>query len=482
MDVSNPSPGAPAIGSVALDDLAKDFAALETIIAETRLEDYEPYPWQKEFHDAGKDYPERMLMAANRVGKTESASAEVAYHLTGEYPDWWDGKRFDHPVLVWAGSVSNEASRDIVQKALIGGTGDAMGTGWIPKSKIVGKPAMRQAGVSDVVDTVKIRHRLGGASTLVTKTYEQGWRKWQGTAPHVVWLDEEPEEYRIFTESQTRVLTSKGIIMVTFTPLLGETDLVRYFASAKPGTYLKSATWDDAPHLSQDDKERLRNAYPDHEQESRTLGIPMMGEGKVFTVAESEIKCDPFEFPPHFVHICGIDFGIDHPAAAAWMAWDRDRDIIYVYDCYRRKDETAVYHASAIKTRGDWIPVAWPHDGMNREKSGGVTLADQYRDHGVNMLSMSARYDKDVGGGQPQEPIILDILERMKTGRFKVFSNLNLWFEEFRSYHRKDGRLVSVRDDILKATFYACMMRRYATPKVSRSHRVSVPQGITSRY
>lgn len=438
-------------------------------------------PWQWDFHINGVDHQERMLMAANRVGKTECAAAETAMHLTGDYPDWWEGKRFTKPVLVWTGSPTNETSRDIVQKALVGGTGEELGTGWIPGEKIIGKPSMRQAGVSDVIDTIKIRHKSGGVSRVILKTYEQGWRKWQGTEPDVVWLDEEPEDYKIYTEALTRLLTSRGIMMVTFTPLLGETALVAHYTDPQAkGIFLETATWEDAPHLNEEDKQRLKDSYPDYEVQSRTAGVPMMGEGRVFTVSEDEIKCEPFEIPNYYARICGIDFGIDHPAAGVWIAWDRDRDIIFVYDCYRQKGETAIYHSGAIKQRGGWIPVSWPHDGMARDKGGGVELHQQYQDHGVNMLAFSARYDNEKGGGQAQEPIILDVLERMKTGRFKVFSNLYPWFDEFRSYHRKDGKLVAVKDDVLKATFYAVMMKRFAMPKLSPRPQMTYAASMVS--
>lgn len=409
-----------------------------------------------------------MLMAANRVGKTMSAAAEVTYHLTGDYPDWWEGKRFEKPVLVWTGSPTNETSKDIVQNELLGGLGENLGTGWIPKAKLFGKPTTRQAGVKNVVDSFQVRHKSGGLSTCVLKTYEQGWQKWQGTAPHVVWLDEEPDNYMIYSEAQTRVLTSGGIILVTFTPLLGMTELVEHFQTGGPGIYLKGASWDDAPHLSQEDKERLSLSYRAHERDARTQGIPMMGEGAVFPISDNEVKCQPFETPDYFARLKACDFGMDHPAAGVEIAWDRDQDIVYVIDCYKKAGETAPYHAAWFNKANKGIPVAWPHDGMNREKSGGIRLADSYRMHGVNMLSKSARYPKapgektDKGGPQPVEPIVDEIYERMRTGRFKVFAHLSEWFEEKRSYHRKDGKIVDRRDDILKATFYAVMMKRYA--------------------
>jgi phage terminase large subunit-like protein len=472
-------------------EAAAYLARVEAVLAEDKLADYEPYEWQEEFHNAGAEYRERMLMAANQVGKSMSAAAEVAIHMTGLYPRWWKGRVFDKAGLWWGCSINNEKSHDVVQAELIGGIlAEELGTGWIPKRCIIGKPKMRQAGPSDIMDTLRVRHVSGGIARLRTKTYEQGWRTFQGLKPQGIWLDEEPEEYRIYTECQTRMVASQGIILVTFTPLLGMTTLVEHFMSATvPGTYLKTATWDDAPHLTEESKALARAGYPEHEVEARTLGIPMMGEGRVFIVRESDITCDPFDVSkfPWYTIICGLDFGIavGHPTAVIWLAWDRDNDVIYVTDCYRAEGQTAVYHAHAIRTRGKWIPVAWPHDGMNREKTGGRTLADAYRSHEVNMLGQSARYKSKIGGPQPTEPIVLDMLERMKTGRLKVFSHLTPWFEEFRSYHRKEGQIVARRDDLLKATMYAIMMKRYALTRSQAEDKEAgsrSPQRTESSY
>lgn len=423
-------------------------------------------PWQFDFINAGATHLQRMSICANRVGKSITGAYEIACHMTGIYPDWWQGRKFTKPVLVWTGSPTNETSRDIIQKELLGGTGEELGTGMIPKSSIIGRPKYRQAGVSDVVDMFHVRHRNGGVSKCILKTFEQGWRKWQGTAPDIVWIDEEPEDAKLYSEALTRLTTTSGLMLVTYTPLLGESELLMQFKE-NPHSFIVNATWDDVPHLDPKMKAELIASYPDHEIQARTKGVPMMGEGMVFAVPEDEIKCDPFQIPKHWAQICGIDFGIDHPAAAAWLAFDRDKDILYVTSTYKKANETAVYHAAKINSMGKWIPVAWPHDGMNREKSGGQPLADSYREHGVNMLSRSARYENDKGGSQPAEPVVYEILERMRTGRFKVFSTCGEWFEEYRSYHRKNGVIVNIRDDVLKASFYAVMMRRFATPEPS---------------
>lgn len=486
------------MAEVNFDLIAEFNKAADLSNREDKVGLYAPYDFQYAFHAAGADHQERMLMAANRVGKTMSAACETSFHLTGEYPNpgehffkdthllvklglretgddmWphgWPGRRFEQPVLAWTGSPTNETSRDIVQNELLGGLSEDLGTGAIPKHRIVGKPALRQAGVKNVVDSFEVRHVSGGLSKCVMKTYEQGWQKWQGTAPHVVWLDEEPDDYMIFSEAQTRILSSRGIMLVTFTPLLGVTELVEHFQQGGKGIYLKTATWDDVEHLSREDRDRLANSYRAHEREARTKGIPMMGEGAVFPIADRDIQinaADLGKIPDHWARIKGCDFGIDHPAAGVELAWDRDADVIYVIDCYKKANELSPYHAAWLKKGPVSIPVAWPHDGMNREKSGGNTLADAYRAHGANMLPKSARYKKargekkEKGGPQPVEPIVDEMLERMQTGKLKVFTHLSEWFEEKRSYHRKDGKIVDRRDDILKATMYAIMMKRYA--------------------
>ena len=391
-------------------------------------------------------------MAGNRIGKTQSAAMEVAIHTTGLYPDWWTGKRFTKPVQVWTGCETNELSRDVIQHAFLGEE-DSHGTGWIPKDKLI-KVKYRQAGVPDVADIIKVKHVSGGTSVIKLKTYEQGRKKWQGTSKDIVWLDEEPP-WEVFTEAKTRTVDVKGLTIITFTPLSGSTGVVDFLVDKDSPAFMKNVTWDDCPHLDATARAELSSTYQDWERDTRERGIPMMGSGAVYQVKDEDLKIEAFEIPRHFAQICGIDFGIDHPAAGVWLAWDRDKDIVYVTDCYKKANQTTLYHADAIKQRGAWIPCAWPHDGMERDKGNAKPLYKNFKKHGVKMIRRSARYDEDKGGAQAIEPIVIDILERMHQGRFKVFSHLSSWFEEKRMYHRKDGRIVDKKDDIMAATRYA---------------------------
>lgn len=187
----------------------------------------ELYPRHMEFLRLGSQHQERAFMAANRVGKTWGAGGyETALHLTGLYPDWWEGRRFEHPVDVWAAGDTSETTRDIVQKALLGAQGD-LGSGLIPGRNIIGEPTKRM-GVAGAVDTALVQHSSGGVSQLGFKSYDQGRKKFQGTAKHVVWLDEEPD-LDIYSECMLRLMTTDGIMMLTFTPLQGLSDVALMF-------------------------------------------------------------------------------------------------------------------------------------------------------------------------------------------------------------------------------------------------------------
>lgn len=195
---------------------------------ENRLTEYEPYLKQWEFHAAGVDCRERLLMAGNQLGKTYCGAAEVAYHLTGRYPEWWPGKRWDRPTRWWAGSKTGEVTRDGVQRYLVGEPKDegSWGTGMIPKDALIGWG--RRQGIADALDNVTVKHESGGVSTLGFKSYDQGRQKWQGETLDGVWNDEEPP-MDIYMEGLTRTNATGGITMITFTPLLGMSEVVSMF-------------------------------------------------------------------------------------------------------------------------------------------------------------------------------------------------------------------------------------------------------------
>lgn len=190
------------------------------------------------FFGAGATEWERGVIAANRVGKTWGIGAyEMTCHQTGLYPEWWTGKRFDEPVDCWAAGDTSETTRDVIQHALtgIGGEGSEgeIGTGMIPGHLILGMPSAKR-GIAGAFDTMRVKHASGGVSKLGFKSYDQGRKKFQGTAKHVIWLDEEPPE-DVYTECLTRLMTLDGHMIATFTPLEGATAVVLRFMGVNKG-------------------------------------------------------------------------------------------------------------------------------------------------------------------------------------------------------------------------------------------------------
>lgn len=191
------------------------------------------YPKHMEFFEAGATYRERCLLAGNRIGKTFGAGGyEIAAHLTGLYPAWWQGRRFERPIRAWAAGKTNETTRDIVQSTLLGevqfraGRKVLSGTGVVP-GEALGAVAWK-SGVQDLVDTIKVRHASGSWSVLGLKSYQQGRGSFEGTAQHVIWFDEEPP-LDVYGEALIRTTTTNGITMLTFTPLEGLSETVLQF-------------------------------------------------------------------------------------------------------------------------------------------------------------------------------------------------------------------------------------------------------------
>lgn len=194
------------------------------------------YPKHMECLAVGKLYRERCALFANRTGKTLRVGGyEMSCHLTGLYPDWWVGRRFEHPISAWAAGDTYKTTRDILQLTLLGevtqlrGRKAMDGRGTIP-GHLLGRPTWG-SGVQDLVDTISIKHVSGGKSLLGFKSTDQGRRAFQGTGRHVIWLDEEcPVD--VYGECLMRTATVDGLVLLTFTPLQGLTELVLSFLPA----------------------------------------------------------------------------------------------------------------------------------------------------------------------------------------------------------------------------------------------------------
>lgn len=428
-------------------------------IVQNKYRYYRPYKKQWLFH--GMDKRERLLIAGNQLGKTYSAGMEVAYHATGQYPLWWPGRRFTKPTMGWVAGVSLEGVRDGAQAILLGPVGQE-GTGTIPKDRIL-QIARKQ---NSTIDFIRVRFGpIDGTQEcyISFKSYDQGREKFQAATLDWIWLDEEPPE-DIYMECITRTNATNGIIFMTFTPLKGISAVVRrYLYEPNEDRYFVQMAIEDAEHISAEKRASIIASYPAHEREARTRGIPILGSGVIFPIEDSMIMIDPIPLPRHFKRIGGMDFGWDHPFGAVELALDADRDIIYVTREYRIRQRTVLEHCGTLKFWGD-LPWAWPHDGLQHSKDSGQQIQKQYKKHGLRMLAKRATFPIDSTGKHTSgvEAGLLEMLERMQTGRWKVFSTCTQWFEEKRLYYRDEGKVIKLNDDLICASRYAMMMLRHA--------------------
>ncbi len=319
-----------------------------------------------------------------------------------------------------------------------------IGTGIIPKDLILEMRA--KSGVPDAMDTVRIQH-LYGVSTVQFNSFDQGREAFQATERDVVWYDEEVP-LDVYTEGLTRTMTTGGIVMLTFTPLKGLSLTVQFLeAQSKEGNCrITTANWDDAPHLDESDKKEMLAAYPPHQRDARSKGIPSMGSGAIYPVSEAEIVCDPFVIPKHWRHCYGLDIGWNF-TAAVFGAYDPDADILYLTSDYKRSHAEPSIHAAAIKNRakGDRKPGVIDPASKGRSQADGEQMIALYRQLGLNVQPAN----------NAVETGLFDVWERLSLGKMKIFKTCQPWLDEFRVYRRDEkGRIVKENDHLMDATRY----------------------------
>ena len=424
-----------------------------------------PYPKQMEFIKLGATFDERLLMAGNRLGKSDCGGFEVAAHLTGDYPSWWPGRRWDRPINAWIAGPSAVSVRDIGQEKLCGPPGipELFGSGFISKELFVGQPTSSRSA-PNAYESWRVRHKSGGVSVVTVKTYEQERTNWQGVGIDLFWPDEEPP-MELYTEGRTRLADRHGMSLMTFTPLLGMSDVViRFMDEAAPNRVMVRMGLVDALHYTDKQRAALLADYPINERQARANGDPLLGSGKVYSTPIEDMKIPRVSLdkvPLEWLKIWGIDFGIDHPFAAVLIAWDREEDVIYILRVVKMTDAVPLQHAAAMKEFGGHVPVAWPHDGHNRDKGSGISLNKLYADEGLHTLDDHATM---TAGGYGLYASVTAFDAMMKKRKVKVDESCVDFITEYGQYHYKDGKIVSVRDDVLDAARIAWMMRRKGKP------------------
>ena len=306
-----------------------------------QLRYFRPFEHQRAFFVTETD--RRGILAANRIGKTVSTCYETAYHLTGLYPEWWQGRRFDKPITAMVAGEGWSQVALVLQNELLGTPDvklrDQLGTGAIPRACVV-VDTMRGDGANAI--GVEIRHTTGGKSYLLFANYTQEVRQLQGFKLNLAVFDEQPPD-DFFSEIVTRTATTQGQVLCSFTPLKGLNGLVSKFWNQEPGYDYVRVAWDDVPEydpwgepfLLKSTREQLERDYLPHEREARMQGKPIMGKGAVFqirtwpTYKPSEID---FRSLPNIHRIIALDLGlVNDKTVISLMYWDPYERTAYLH-------------------------------------------------------------------------------------------------------------------------------------------------------
>lgn len=428
----------------------KKFNLIDSIFPETGPFSRDKYHKAMEYFKAGATHRFRVLGGGNGSGKSFDGSYELSLHMTGDYPDWWEGHRFKKAIKVWVVCESGSLWRDSMQSCLLGSTGEEHGTGLIRKEALHDTKSM--PGVPGAIGQIQTKHKKGGISSVTVKTFEMGRNQFQAATLDLIIFDEEPPD-EIYSECIARLRGVKGVkepgkCMMMFTPLKGLSDVVlRYLPNGRfpvGGThpehldrYAIAISWDDAPHLTEEDKATMIAEMPPNERDARTKGIPALGSGRVYPISEDEIVVKPFSIPDYFPRAYSLDFGYNN-TAVVWMAQDPVTQIIYIYSTYKKGKVPDSQHVYAVKERGDWMSGAADPSGGGRRDDGKMRI-DYYRSLG---LDLHPGYNSLVPG-------IAQVYNMLEAGTLKFFSNLSELLDEFRVYRydAKDPNKVARNQD-----------------------------------
>jgi phage terminase large subunit-like protein len=343
----------------------------------------------------------------------------------------------------------------------------------IPLDNLTGSRIGMARGIDSFVDTINVRREDGGRAVIRLKTGEMERRVWQGEAVDVAWLDEDFGDDSVYGEVLARLVTTAGIVMVTMTPMLGTTPIRKRFKESHPGTGEVLMGLDDAlvsngGHIPDEAVPAIKARYKESERATRLYGADMQGQGAVFETPLDAIKhtLDPATVPPYWPWLWAVDFRhsgsatTGHPFAAVLATHERETDTIYVMHAIRMMG-LAIDHVARIKDHVMWdAPISWPHDGgRGASLVSGDTIAMTYKKLGLNMRPGHAEFST---GGFNFEAGIDAMANRFRAQKLLIASHLHQVFDEYGGYHRVDGVVHKVDDDLLSAIRVLCMDIRNA--------------------
>lgn len=481
-----------------LNDLVEQYREAIQYKKHNRIHFFKPYPYQHKFMEAGSSFKMRYMRGGNRIGKTLGLSFEMAYHLTGLYPDWWKGERVNQGGQIYAviGLTLDQLAKTL-QKELFG-VADAkdkkgMGKGSIPRD-CIDFDNLNCDGA--VVKTAQIKHVSGVSNTLYMYS-ATNQDILQGFAARGVWIDEMPpgNSDQVWSQALTRTAINpdgcQGFIILTATPEQGRTSIDTRFENAQEEThpdhslmYMQQVTWDDAPHMTEEIKRTLLAGMAPFQREMREKGLPILGAGIVFEQSDDDISVSDVFVKDHWLLTAGIDFGrVVDPSVVMINAYDPDNDISYlIHEIYLDQNRSPKAIAEAIQDSPyPNVLCVLPHDGFTRQGEASETIANQLIKYGINVFCTAFNNPGDTRLGinvlsrsssmhkAEREPGLQAIRFAFDEKKLKVSRFCKHWFEEKRGFYYKEHenkQITTGQDHCMDASriaYLAFLDNRYTT-------------------
>ncbi|MGL4948230.1 MAG: terminase large subunit domain-containing protein, partial [Mycoplasma sp.] len=413
--------------------------ARERFVLSNKLLTFRPDPWTFDLCRKMEGETVGSIIASNRSGKSYSVTWLLACHLTGIYPEDYEGLRYEDAIDAWIMSptAENYVQAGGLQEYLLGKMGE-MGTGWIPADCIV--KVELGLGTKGFFKKVYVKHVNGGVSTLEYKSYSQGQSVLMGGSVDLVVVDEEPKDEKIVPQCATRIMqanSKKGRLLLCFTPELGMTEVVRECFEGKWAKGCVRITVWDVSFITPEKIEEMKKTYPERQHQMRLYGIPSIGRGAVFPQSEAEVKyyTADIEIQPHWRVAAAFDFGyLPDPHVCLFGALDPDNGIYYIFKELYETEKTPAEIAGWIKRFAPSIPVIYPADGNKKHGTAdGLTLVDMFKQEGIDMKE---RVDYGKAGLRETGHTLMRTLFRQ--GQLFIGDNCPNWFREFRVYQYDD--------------------------------------------
>jgi phage terminase large subunit-like protein len=440
-----------------------------------QLEYFRPFDHQREFFRTVSD--RRGILAANRIGKTVSTCYETAMHLTGRYPDWWEGKRFDKPITVMVAGEGWSQVALVLQNELLGAPdikqADSLGTGAIPQECIV-RDTMRSDGANCI--GVEILHTSGGKSYLLFANYTQEVRQLQGFKLDLAVFDEQPPD-DFFSEIVTRTATTQGMILCSFTPLKGLNGLVSKFWNREAGYDYIRVSWDDVPEydlwhepfLLAHTRQQLERDYLPHEREARMQGRPIMGKGAVFQIRSwPTYTTGDFDFArmPQIQRVIALDLGlVNDKTVISLMYWEpREREAWLHRQIVVQGVEEAVptqYINHLLRPEVYGTPIVLPADASTpgRYTMSSTSIRELFEQYELNVIEGAIMNPADAQGRRTNHKSygINQMRQMLEVGSLHVNENCVEFLREASNYYVDQQGRFSDPDDCIDSARYALM-------------------------